>query len=168
MQYSSRIWAIQIIMALVLTLNACTTTEAVREIMDPKNLLSSKTKLDLKIIVDADVNPDQNGRPSPVVARLYSLASPSIFENADFVSLYHNDKQILGADFIRKEEKDFRPSEQFHAQIEFNDQANFIGFMVAFQDIEQARWRMVLPLDRKQHNYMTIRLSKNNIILEQE
>lgn len=147
---------------------SCTPMEAVREIMDPKNILSSKTKLDLEIKVSSELNPDQNGRPSPVVVRFYSLASPAIFENADFVSLYQNDKNILGKDYIRKEEKDFQPGEHFKAQLEFNEQANFIAFMVAFQDIEQANWRLVVPLERVKHNYLNVRITSDSILIDQE
>ncbi len=156
-----------LILALLFVVS-CTPTEALREVMDPKNILSDKTKLDLTIVVDPDINPDQHGRPSPVVVRLYSLVSPSIFENTDFVSLYYNDKQVLGADFLRMEEKDFRPSEVFKARLEFDQKASFIGVLVAYQDIEQSRWRMVIPLERKQHNTIHLRLKKNSITLEQE
>ena len=147
---------------------SCTPTEVVREVMDPKNFLSTKTKLDLIVHTSSDLNPDQNGRPSPVVVRLYSLVSPSIFENADFIALYQNDRTVLGADFLRKEEKDFQPSERFEVQLDFSEQANFIGFMVAYQDIEQANWRLVLPLKRGKHNYINIELTADSVLLDQE
>ncbi|MCW8932455.1 MAG: type VI secretion system lipoprotein TssJ [Gammaproteobacteria bacterium] len=146
-------------------MTACTSSEVLREVFDPKNILSSKTKLDLKVESTHDLNPDQSGRPSPVVVRLYSLVSPSNFENADFVSLYQNEQEILGSDFLRREEKNFEPNEKFEAQLEFNERANFIGVMVAFQDIEQAKWRLVLPLEKGEHNYLSLSLTSNNILL---
>ncbi|MDX2506006.1 MAG: type VI secretion system lipoprotein TssJ [Gammaproteobacteria bacterium] len=156
------------LLASLISLVSCTSTEVIREVMDPKNLLSTKTKLDLTVNTSADLNPDQSGRPSPVVVRLYSLVSPTHFENADFVSLYHNDQAVLGTDFLRKEEKDFQPSEKFSAQLDFNEKANFIGIMVAYQDIEQANWRLILPLERGKHNYLNIKLTADSVLLEQE
>ncbi len=156
------------LMLTLLMVSGCTTSEVLREVMDPKNILSEKTKLDLTITMAADLNPDQNGRPSPVVVRIYSLKSPSIFENTDYVSLYYNDKQVLSADFSGMEEHDFRPSQVFKAQLEFDEQASFVGFLVAFQDIEQSRWRMVLPLERKQHNDIHLKLTRNSIVLVQD
>ena len=152
----------------LVSLVSCTSTEVIREVMDPKNFLSTKTKLDLTVNTSSDLNPDQSGRPSPVVVRLYSLVSPTLFENADFVSLYQNDQAVLGADFLRKEEKDFQPSEKFSAQLDFNEKANFIGIMVAYQDIEQANWRLTLPLERGKHNYINIKLTADSVLLEQE
>ena len=144
---------------------ACTTSDVLREVLDPKNLLSTKTKLDLKVLSSHDLNPDQNGRPSPVVVRLYSLVSPSNFENADFIALYQNEQGILGSDFLRREEKNFQPDEKFEAQLEFNERANFIGVMVAYQDIEQAKWRLVIPLERGEHNYLSLSLTADNILI---
>ena len=147
---------------------SCTQTEVLREVFDPKNILSQKTKLDLKVTSSHDLNPDQNGRPSPVVVRLYSLVSPANFENADFISLYQNDKEVLGSDFLRREEKNFEPDETFEAQLEFTEKANFIGIVVAFQDIEQSTWRLVLPLDKKDHNYLSFSLTANSIFLNKK
>lgn len=144
---------------------SCTTSDVLREAFDPKNLLSTKTKLDLKIFSSHDLNPDKSGRPSPVVVRLYSLVSPANFENADFVSLYQNEQEILGSDFLRREEKNFQPDEKFEAQLEFNERAGFIGIMAAYQDIEQAKWRLVLPLERGAHNYLSISLTANSVLL---
>ncbi|MCP3850638.1 MAG: type VI secretion system lipoprotein TssJ [Gammaproteobacteria bacterium] len=145
---------------------SCTSTEVLREVFDPKNLLSEKTKLDLKVKSSHDLNPDKNGRPSPVVVRLYSLVSPSNFENADFISLYQNEQEILGSDFLRREERNFEPSGQFKAQLEFTEKANFIGIMVAYQDIEQAKWRLVLPLEKGEHNYLSLSLTANSVLLD--
>ncbi len=144
---------------------SCTTSSVLREVFDPKNLLSTKTKLDLRVHSNHDLNPDQNGRPSPVVVRLYSLVSPSNFENADFISLYQNEQEILGSDFLRREEKNFEPNESFAAQLEFNERANFIGVLVAYQDIEQAKWRLVLPLERGAHNYLSLTLTADSVLL---
>ncbi len=147
---------------------SCTSSEVLREVLDPKKLLSEKTKLDIYITSSQDLNPDQTGRPSPVVVRLYSLVSPSNFENSDFVALYQNAPEILGSDFLRMEEKNFEPSEKFEAQLQFTKQANFIGIMVAFQDIEQSKWRMVLPLEKGDHNYLSLSLNANSILLNKK
>lgn len=45
---------------------------------------SKLTKLDLTLNAGDQVNPDLNGRPSPIVVRLLELSNPVAFENADF------------------------------------------------------------------------------------
>uniref|UniRef100_UPI0026327037 type VI secretion system lipoprotein TssJ n=1 Tax=Pseudomonas sp. TaxID=306 RepID=UPI0026327037 len=59
---------------------------------------SSMTKLDLTLNGSAELNPDLNGRPSPIVLRLIELKHPVAFESADFFSLYQRPKEALAPD----------------------------------------------------------------------
>ena len=43
------------------------------------------TKLHFRVA--ADINPDAEGRPSPVIIKVYELASKTVFENQDFFAL---------------------------------------------------------------------------------
>ena len=52
-----------------------------------------------------DLNPNAEGRASPLVVRIYELKSFSIFKNADFMSLYEKDDQVLGRELVNKEER---------------------------------------------------------------
>ncbi len=65
---------------------------------------SRLTKLDLALSAGERVNPDLNGRPSPVVVRLFELKHPVAFENADFFSLYERPKETLDPDLVTSEE----------------------------------------------------------------
>ena len=66
----------------------CSTIDKVFEDKPPKAVI--------RISSDPDINPDMNGRPSPIVLRIYALKSDDIFNNADFFALYENDASILG------------------------------------------------------------------------
>lgn len=61
---------------------------------------STVTKLNLKLTASDQVNPDLNGRPSPIVVRLIELKHPVAFENADFFSLYERAKESLSPDLV--------------------------------------------------------------------
>ncbi|WP_122746042.1 type VI secretion system lipoprotein TssJ, partial [Pseudomonas viridiflava] len=65
---------------------------------------SHVTKLNRKLTASDQVNPDLNGRPSPVVVRLFELKHPVAFENADFFSLYEHAKESLAPDMVASEE----------------------------------------------------------------
>lgn len=73
---------------------------------------SRLTKLDLALSAGERVNPDLNGRPSPVVVRLFELKHPVAFENADFFSLYERPKETLDPDLVTSEELELRPGER--------------------------------------------------------
>lgn len=58
--------------------------------------------------------PNGNGRPSPIVVRLFELKHPVTFENADFFSLYERAKETLAPDLVASEEIELRPGESEH------------------------------------------------------
>ena len=72
---------------------------------------SHVTKLNLNLTASDQLNPDLNGRPSPIVVRLFELKHPVAFENADFFSLYEHAKESLAPDIVATEELELRPGE---------------------------------------------------------
>ena len=54
------------------------------------------TEIEAEMIAKADVNPDYDGQPSPLVVRMYQLSSPTAFKNAGFFALYDGDVATLG------------------------------------------------------------------------
>ena len=53
---------------------------------------STLTKVNLTLQASDQLNPDLNGRPSPVVVSLFELKHPVRFENVDFFSRYAHPK----------------------------------------------------------------------------
>lgn len=102
--------------------------------------------LTVTLVAADDVNPDAQGRASPVVARLYALRAPGAFEFADFFSLQDKDMSTLGADLVQREEAVLRPGEAKKFRFEFAPDTRLVGFTGAFRDLTHARWRQTVPL----------------------
>ena len=115
-------------------------------------IVSDITKLDIRFTAAGDLNPDISGRPSPLVVRLYEIKAPSIFENADFYSLYDYGKETLGPDFVAMEELTLKPGEQVNMKLALQDDTNYIAIMGAYRDINAANWRRVFPVSLKNKN----------------
>jgi type VI secretion system protein VasD len=62
------------------------------------------TDLTLQITVAGDVNPDENGRPSPIFLQVIELRDTSTFKNADYLGLYQDARSELGATYIDSSE----------------------------------------------------------------
>lgn len=107
---------------------------------------SKLTKLDLTLTASDQVNPDLNGRPSPIVVRLLELSNPVAFENADFFSLYGRAESTLPKDLISSEEWELRPGEQVPLKLRATSGGRYIGMLAAYRDLPQVRWRYVVPL----------------------
>ena len=102
---------------------------------------------DLNISVASDVNPDISGRPSPVVYKVFELSSRTIFDTQDFFSLYENPEAVLGPDLLKKDELELQPSANIEYKMNLNRNTRFVGVVVAYRDIEKARWRAVIEVD---------------------
>lgn len=99
------------------------------------------TPVTLHFAATPDVNPNAQGRPSPVMARFYALKAPGGFDAADFFSLQDKDTATLGADLVQREELVLRPGEQKSLQLVLPPEVKALGFIGAYRDLNRARWR---------------------------
>ena len=127
--------------------------------------MSDLTKVDMRIVAGGDVNPDDNGRPSPVVVRVVELKSPSVFESAEFFALYQNEAQTLGSDLVATEEFELKPGDVQDLKFAFKPESNYVGVLAAYRQLEKANWRLVLPLAIKEKNELTVLLNQRGIEL---
>lgn len=93
----------------------------------------------------ADLNPDVNGRASPVVVRIYQLSDDSDFKNAGFAALYRSEEATLGKTLLAKQEFTAFPGEKISVRVEIANGASVLGVVVAFSDIDRAGWRLTSP-----------------------
>jgi type VI secretion system protein VasD len=114
--------------------------------------------LNATLVAAAGVNPDARKRPSPVVVRVFELKAPTLFEQADFVSLYEKDQAVLAAELVSREEFTLRPGETKPLTKPLSPDTKFIGVMAAFRELERARWRAVVPVVAGKKNVVAIDL----------
>ncbi|SMF29911.1 type VI secretion system protein VasD [Alteromonadaceae bacterium Bs31] len=139
--------------------------------MDSKvgSVLNLDTDLKIKIIADNNINPDESGKPSPVFVRMYELKSPQLFDKADFISLYEQDKEVLGKDFISKQElKRIAPGDQRQEQFVLTGETQYVAIYAEFFDYENAKYKVVFPVTINNifRNSVEVRLSGTTVILE--
>lgn len=107
---------------------------------------SSVTKLNLTLTASDQLNLDLNGRPSPVVVRLFELKHPVAFENTDFFSLYERGKESLAPDLATSEELELRPGEIIELKLSVQEGSHYVGILAAYRDLSQTRWRYTVPV----------------------
>lgn len=108
---------------------------------------SQVTKLDLTLTASDQLNPDLNGRPSPVVIRLIELKHPVAFENADFFSLYERARETLMPDLVTVEEHELRPGQRLDLKLSVDNNHRFVGVLAAYRDLSESRWRHVVQVE---------------------
>ena len=140
---------------LIATLAACSTT-------------SSTVRIKGHIEASDDLNPDLAGRASPVVVRLYQLGSPGSFKRAGFFALYNNEMGSLGNTLISVEELEIQPGESRDYSAEMNVSTKYLGVVVAFRDLENARWRGLVPLSKENKISVNIELDRLGVSVTAE
>ena len=96
----------------------------------------------------ATVNPGENGRPLPVVVRLYQLKSDAAFRAASYDRLYEDDKGTLGSDLVGERfSVTLRPSDQTVHTLEVGADVRFIGIAAFYRQYDNAnvQWKTWIP-----------------------
>ena len=119
---------------------------------------SDMTKLDLTLNGSDQLNPDLNGRPSPIVLRLIELKHPVASETADFFSLYQRPKEALSPDIVVIEELELRPGEQREMKLSVQPGSRYVGVLAAYRDLPESNWRVVIPLQERERNSSVLTL----------
>ncbi|HAF91923.1 type VI secretion system lipoprotein TssJ [Pseudomonas sp. S5(2021)] len=124
---------------------------------------SELTKLDLALIGSDELNPDLNGRPSPIVVRLIELRHPVTFQNADFFSLYQRPREVLSPDMVVQEELELRPGERRELKLHVGTDSRYVGVLAAYRDLPETNWRQVIALSPKARNHSRLELGEHGI-----
>jgi type VI secretion system protein VasD len=103
----------------------------------------------LAVIARTDVNPDEAGRASPVVLRVYQLKDDAAFRNADFFALFDKEQATLAASLIERQEFVLAPGDQKSLEYPISGEAKFLAVAAAYRDIRNADWRALTPAPRK-------------------
>lgn len=115
---------------------------------------------DITFYTAEDVNPDLTGRPSPVVVKVFELSSRTIFDTQDFFTLYESPEHVLGPDLIKKDELELQPDGNLEYKMELDKNASYVGVVVAYRDIDSARWRAVVEVEPTGYDNVVMNIEK--------
>lgn len=129
--------------------------------------------LTISINATSDMNPDSEGRASPIVFRVYQLAESKAFKEKDFFDLFEDDKEHLAESLIKSNEMELNPNESQVLTLTLDSNTKYIGFLAAYRNIETAKWRETqavtpktlagIPVYGKYR--FTVNLNKNKIVV---
>lgn len=124
---------------------------------------SSPTRLEAKVTAAENVNKDEFGRALPIVVRLYELKSTGSFQSADFFGIYDQEAATLGGDLLAREELHLRPGELKTVEREAAPEAQHLGVVGAYRQIDDARWRTTHALKPGATNKVEIQVGPNAV-----
>lgn len=119
--------------------------------------------LDMQVMATADVNPDMQGRPSPVILHIMELNSTEQFNRLDYMGLTQPSGAALGAELLGKNRLVLQPGESKELPMELNPMTTAIGLVAGYRDIDNATWRKVIPITQGDTKGIVITLGQTQI-----
>lgn len=103
-------------------------------------------KLDVNSV--SYLNPDIDGKASPVMVTVYQLKNSYNFSQADYQSLTSNAAKVLGEDIIDKNSFPVKPAANFTFSEKVYPNTKFIGVVAAYRDPDSVSWHKVVKLKK--------------------
>jgi type VI secretion system protein VasD len=121
-------------------------------------------ELDMQISTTADVNPDLQGRPSPIILHILELSSTEQFNRLDYMNLTQPSGAALGADLLSKNQMVLQPGDSKSMPMELNPQTTAIGLVAGYRDIDNAVWRTDIAITQGSTKGITVTLEQQQIV----
>jgi type VI secretion system protein VasD len=112
----------------------------------------------IEVSAAAGVNPDAEGRASPVAVRVYQLADSGAFSRAEFFPLWDQEPAVLAASSVARHDFGLVPGGSSAVRFELDPRVRTIGVAAAFRDFRKAVWRTSVAIPEKPEPGSTLRL----------
>ena len=108
------------------------------------------------IVAGSMINPDADGRPSPVVIQLFELASGTEFIEASFSDLYENTDKTLGKALLARHSVILQPGNSKVIAVTMAPRTSAIGVVAGVAQFANVTWRALALI--KQRRDVAIRI----------
>lgn len=125
-----------------------------------RRVLNFDTGVELQFSTSNMVNPDRDGRASPVIVRVYKLADERQFSREDFLNLYEDADNRLGRDLLGTIVlKELAPGELRKERIELEPEVKYVGLLAEFIRYQDAQSIQLVPIVEHRINKVSVSIS---------
>lgn len=103
----------------------------------------------IALVASDDLNPDVNGRASPLRVKVLHLSSRATFDNLTFDEVFYNAKNLLSDELILEKTYTLQPKQKIKAKLPVDKGTEFVAVLAAYRNIDEARWRQVVQVSDK-------------------
>lgn len=103
-------------------------------------------EITLTLSVAERVNPTAEGKPSPIMVRLFELADNAQFSSADYFALIGQGGVPLGKEMLTTEEYVLMPGEAKVMRKRLMPTSRYLGVVAGYSRLNGRVWRAIAPL----------------------
>jgi type VI secretion system protein VasD len=129
------------------------------------HLLTREPYLTVKVTAAGFINPDQQGRASPVVVDLYQLKATYPFGQLHYQKLTQDEGSALGGTLLDKQRIVIRPGNSYIWEPTRNAETRFIGVVVGYRDWVKRQAVQVIALQNKRAAQVRIHLKARGVTI---
>lgn len=111
------------------------------------------------------LNPDAEGRPSPLSVVVMELSSRTVFDSLDFDAVFGNGEAVLGDDLLSFSEHVILPGQRLEHKVELSRSAKYVAIVGAYRAIDEARWKQVYRVRSNGYQRQAVRLEADGLWL---
>lgn len=119
-------------------------------------------EVELRIDVAEQVNPDELGRSSPIVIRLYELNKAVATDGMDFFSVYDQTSPEFKTAVSSMKEFQVNPGQAIVQTVLTDVSTKHLMIVAAFKDIDNSQWKVMHDLEESDE--LTIAIEGKTII----
>ena len=123
------------------------------------------SSITLSFTSKSDLNPDINSRPSPVDICIFQLRTSDHFLQSKFFDLYTQATEALDKSLIEEHNIELTMNQTRKLNITLDKETQYLGFLVAYYDLEHAKWRDIKSISTLTGN-ITITLNARDFLIE--
>lgn len=112
-----------------------------------------------------DVNPDPDGRPSPIAVRVFRMEGTTAFTEVDFFTLDDDPDDALGDELSEEVDAVLMPGGVKAYEWELEEEERFVGVAAAYRDIENADWKAFVEVPRDRTTTLSAYLGSSAVRL---
>lgn len=130
-----------------------------------------KSTVIFSLLTDPDVNPNENGEPSPIDVDVIFLKEDSKLLSTDYFELQDQGiNKVLGKNYVDHQEYSLVPDQyKTLAPMELPANTNYIAFVAHYSYADEVNWFEITPVKEKKKNYkILVHIAIDKITMKKE
>lgn len=134
-----------------------------------RKALNMETSAEFHLEANPDINPNSDGKASPIVLQVLKLRDDRQFKQEDFLNLFEDAKARLGNDLIEVTKlRELAPGEKRTEKLALSPEVKFIGILGEFVQYNDATAKALIRIEPHTTTKATLKIERLKVSFQPE